>query len=165
MHYGFRTKDQAGLIETYSKSRGESLGAEVQRRIMLGTYVLCSGYRDAYYLKALKVRTLIKQDFDRVFKDVDVLLNPVTPEPAFKIGERADDPLAMYLSDIYTVTANMAGVPAMSIPVGNIDYQGQSLPVGLMISAKPFDEAAVLRTGAAYQAVTDAHRQMPAAWK
>ncbi|MGH7145180.1 MAG: Asp-tRNA(Asn)/Glu-tRNA(Gln) amidotransferase subunit GatA [Planctomycetota bacterium] len=165
MHYGFRTPAPAGLIETYSRSRGESLGAEVQRRIMLGTYVLCSGYRDAYYLKALKVRSLIRQDFERVFGEVDVLLNPVTPEPAFKIGERADDPLAMYLSDIYTVTANMAGVPAMSIPVGNTDYQGVSLPVGMMISAKPFDEAALLRAGAAYQAATADHRLTPAAWR
>lgn len=165
MHYGFRSGHKAGLIETYSRSRGESLGAEVQRRIMLGTYVLCSGYRDAYYLKALKVRTLIRQDFDRVFGEVDVLLNPVTPEPAFKIGERADDPLAMYLSDIYTVTANMAGVPAMSLTVGNTDYQGRSLPVGMMITAKPFDEAAMLKVGAAYQAATDLHRQFPTAWK
>ncbi len=133
--YGYSAKGK-DLMEVYSKSKGEGFGAEVRRRIMLGTYVLSSGYYDAYYLKAQKVRTLIKNDFEKVFEKVDVLMTPVSPTPAFKIGEKIDDPLTMYLSDIFTVSINLAGLPALSLPVG---FAGK-LPVGLQIIGRPFEE-------------------------
>src|SRR5262249_43997959 len=118
MHYGHRTKQKADLIGTYSKSRGEGFGKEVERRIMIGTYVLSQGYKDKYYVQALKVRRLVKKDFDEAFAQCDVVMGPTTPTAAFKIGEKSDDPLAMYLSDVYTVSCNLAGLPGMSLPCG-----------------------------------------------
>ena len=134
--YGFRANGE-NLIDMYEKTRSEGFGAEVQRRIMIGTYVLSSGYYDAYYLKAQKVRQLIKNDFDKVFEGVDAILTPSTPSSAFKIGEKTDDPVSMYLNDIFTVPINLAGLPAISIPAG-IDAKGY--PLGLQIIGKAFDE-------------------------
>jgi len=131
------------LLDTYLENRGQGLGGEVKRRIMLGTYALSAGYYDAYYLKAQKVRTLIKEDFENVFKKVDVLLTPVSPTTAFKIGEKIDDPLAMYLSDIFTISVNLAGLPALSLPCGKVD----KLPVGLQIIGKPFEDEKILEIG------------------
>lgn len=140
--YGYRTKGAKDLLEMYTKSRSEGFGPEVKRRIMLGTYVLSAGYYDAYYRKGQKVRRLIKEDFDKAFAEVDCLITPTAPSTAFKAGEKADDPLQMYLSDIYTTSANLAGIPGISIPCGN-DKQG--LPIGLQILARQFDEATILR--------------------
>lgn len=136
------------LVRTYEKTRGEGFGAEVKRRIMLGTYALSAGYYDAYYLKALKVRTLIKQDFDEAFKKVDVILTPTAPTPAFKLGEKIDDPLKMYLSDIFTISANLAGIPGINIPCG---YSKDNLPIGLQILGKPFDEETILKVAYIYE--------------
>ena len=142
--YGRRSKDTKELSEMYTKSRSEGFGAEVKRRIMLGTYVLSAGYYDAYYRKAQKVRRLIKGDFDKAFAEVDCIITPTSPTTAFKLGEKIDDPLTMYLSDIYTVSANLAGIPGINIPCG-VDKQG--LPIGLQILGKQFDEALILRVG------------------
>ena len=130
VHYGHRSKMHGDLIDMYSHSRGEGFGAEVKRRIMLGTYALSSGYKDAYYLKALKVRRLIRDDFDQAFARCDVVVGPTSPTPAFKIGERSDDPLQMYLSDIYTIGCNLAGIAGISIPCG---FTQPGLPIGLQI--------------------------------
>ena len=138
IRYGF-SKGQDNLASIYTQSRGHCFGPEVKRRIMLGTFVLSSGYYDAYYLKAQKVRTLLKQDFARALEQVDFILTPVSPFPAFKLGEKVEDPLKMYLSDIYTISINLAGVPAMSLPCG----QASDLPVGLQIVSKPFNEAGI----------------------
>ncbi len=143
VRYGYSAKDGENLIDTYFKSRTEGLGAEPKRRIMLGAYALSSGYYDAYYLKAQKVRALIKKDFDEAFKDVDVIVGPTAPNTAFKIGEKASDPLALYLEDVYTVPVNLAGLPAISIPCG-LGTESK-MPVGFQIIAKPFDEATLLR--------------------
>ena len=140
--YGYRSKRADNLTEMYSNSRSEGFGAEVKRRIMLGTYVLSAGYYDAYYMKAQKVRRLIQNDFLEAFKKVDCLMTPISPTTAFKFGEKIDDPLQMYLSDIYTVSANLAGIPGISIPAG---VDGQKLPVGLQILGKQFDEATLLK--------------------
>jgi aspartyl-tRNA(Asn)/glutamyl-tRNA(Gln) amidotransferase subunit A len=142
--YGYRAKGTRDLFEMYTKSRSEGFGAEVKRRIMLGTYVLSSGYYDAYYLKGQKVRRLIQDDFNKAFQSVDCLITPTSPSTAFKAGEKADDPLQMYLSDVYTTSANLAGIPGISIPCGE-DKQG--LPIGLQILGKHFDEETVLRVG------------------
>ncbi len=139
--YGFRASDYGGLIDMYFKTRSQGFGAEVKRRIMLGTYSLASGYYDAYYLRAKKVRTLIKRDFERVFERFDVVITPTSPTTAFRIGERVSDPLTMYLSDVFTISANLAGIPAISIPCG-LDSKG--LPVGLQIMAKSFNESLLL---------------------
>jgi aspartyl-tRNA(Asn)/glutamyl-tRNA(Gln) amidotransferase subunit A len=154
MHYGHRTAAAADLIGTYAKSRAEGFGKEVQRRIMLGTYALSSGYKDAYYLKALKVRRLIKDDFDKAFTGCDVVIGPTAPTAAFRIGEKADSPLAMYLSDIYTISANLAGIAAVSIPCG---FTAAGLPIGLQIQAAPFAEEKLLRIARMYEAATDWH--------
>ncbi|MDP7194798.1 MAG: amidase family protein, partial [SAR202 cluster bacterium] len=138
--YGFRSKGE-NLIEMYEKTRSEGFGNEVKRRIMIGTYVLSSGYYDAYYLKAQKVRKLIKNDFDEVYKKVDAILTPSTPSSAFKIGEKTNDPVSMYLNDIFTVPINLAGLPAISIPAG-LDSKGY--PLGLQIIGKAFDEQNIL---------------------
>ena len=156
MHYGHRTKIKGDLIATYSRSRGEGFGKEVQRRIMLGTYALSSGYKDAYYLKALKVRRLIKNDFDNAFKQCDVVMGPTAPTAAFAIGEKSDDPLAMYLSDIYTISANLAGIPGMSLPCG---FTKSGLPIGLQILAAPFEEEKMLRVARMYERETDWHER------
>jgi aspartyl-tRNA(Asn)/glutamyl-tRNA(Gln) amidotransferase subunit A len=140
--YGYRSKRVDDLIGMYTKSRSEGFGTEVKRRIMLGTYVLSAGYYDAYYRKAQKVRRLIQKDFLDAFKRVDCLMTPISPTTAFKFGEKIDDPLQMYLSDIYTVSANLAGIPGMSIPAG---FDRQNLPVGLQLLGKQFDESMLLR--------------------
>ena len=158
MHYGHRTKQKADLIGTYSKSRGEGFGQEVQRRIMIGTYVLSSGYKDAYYLKALKVRRLVKQDFDDAFAKCDVVMGPTTPTAAFKIGAKSDDPLAMYLSDVYTVSCNLAGLPGLSLPC---DFTKSNLPIGLQLLAPPFEEEKLLRIARTFEAATDWHLKRP----
>ena len=142
--YGFRVSEYANLKEMYLNSRTEGFGKEVKRRIMLGTYVLSSGYYDAYYRKAQKVRRLIKEDFDKVFSEVDLLITPTTPTAAFKIGEKSDDPLQMYLSDIYTTSANLAGVPGMNIPIGK---NSENLPIGLQILSQRFDEEKIFQLG------------------
>jgi len=147
VRYGYRAKNARTLSEMYRRSRDEGFGAEVKRRIMLGTYALSAGYYDAYYLKAQKVRTLITRDFDEAFKKVDAIITPTSPTPAFKLGEKANDPLAMYLADIYTVTADLAGIPGISIPCGETR---ERLPIGLQILGRHFDEAAILRLAHAY---------------
>jgi len=148
VRYGHRAKAVRSLSDMYRRSRDEGFGAEVKRRIMLGTYALSAGYYDAYYLKAQRVRTLLTNDFIEAFKKVDVIVGPTSPTPAFKLGEKVDDPLAMYLADIYTVTANLAGIPGISIPVGN---SKESLPIGMQIFGKHFDEATILRLAHAYE--------------
>ena len=158
IHYGRRAADAADLSEVYTKSRHEGFGTEVVRRIILGTYVLSAGYYDAYYLKALKVRTLIKQDFDRAFEQVDIIATPTAPTPAFRLGEKTSDPLQMYLSDIFTVSVNLAGIPGLSIPCG---FSATHLPIGLQLLGKPFDEPAILAAGHAYQQCTAFHKSRP----
>jgi aspartyl-tRNA(Asn)/glutamyl-tRNA(Gln) amidotransferase subunit A len=158
VHYGYRAPQVQNLLELYCRSRGQSLGREVKRRIMLGTFVLSEGYKDAYYLKALQVRRLIKQDYDQAFSHCDLLLGPTAPTPAFRLGERLHDPLAMYLSDIYTISSNLAGLPALSIPCG---FTRQGLPIGLQLQAPPFAEDKLLRAAYLYQQVTDWHRRQP----
>ncbi len=150
VRYGFRSKEFSDLRDMYRKTRNQGFGAEVKRRIMLGTYVLSSGYYDAYYLKAQKVRTLITRDFVEAFDDVDVIVAPTSPIPPFKLGEKMDDPLQMYLADIYTVTASLAGIPGISVPCGKL--QGDPpLPVGMQIFAKHFDEARLLKVADAFE--------------
>ncbi|MBJ6361538.1 Asp-tRNA(Asn)/Glu-tRNA(Gln) amidotransferase subunit GatA [Paenibacillus sp. GCM10012307] len=157
VRYGVRADNPDSLIDLYRKSRSQGFGPEVKRRIMLGTYALSSGYYDAYYLKAQKVRTLIKQDFDEVFKQFDVIIGPTAPTTAFKIGEQVGDPLTMYLNDICTIPVNLAGVPAISIPCGLAD----NMPVGLQIIGKAFDEATVLRVAHAFEQNTEHHKLRP----
>ncbi len=159
VHYGHRTENPKDYIEVYSKSRAEGFGAEVKRRIMLGTYALSSGYYDAYYLKALKVRNLIRGDFTGAFEKCDCIMMPVAPTTAFKIGENIDDPLKMYLSDIYTIAANLAGVPGISIPCG---FDEKGLPIGLQILSPAFTEDKLLRIARMYEAQTDWHNKKPA---
>jgi len=158
VHYGHRAANFENMIDMYSTSRGEGFGPEVKRRIMLGTYALSAGYYDAYYLKALKVRRLIRNDFDAAFQDVDVIASPVAPTPAFKIGELVDDPLAMYLSDIYTISANLAGLPGISIPAG---LSKSRLPIGMQLMAPPFEEDRLLRAARMFERETEWHRQRP----
>ena len=158
MHYGHRTEQKTDLIGTYSKSRGEGFGKEVQRRIMIGTYVLSSGYKDAYYVKALKVRRLVKRDFDDAFTQCDVVMGPTTPTAAFRIGAKSDDPLAMYLSDVYTVSCNLAGLPGLSLPCG---FTKGGLPIGLQLLAPPFEEEKLLRIARMYESATDWHSRRP----
>jgi aspartyl-tRNA(Asn)/glutamyl-tRNA(Gln) amidotransferase subunit A len=147
------------LIRLYRKTRAEGFGPEVKRRIMLGTYTLSAGYYDAYYLKALKVRRLIRGDYDKAFEEVDFIVGPTTPSPAFKLGEKTDDPLSMYLEDLYTVTMNLAGIGGMSIPCG---FTKSGLPIGLQLQARPFDEERLLRAAAMFQKATDWHTRRPA---
>jgi len=148
VRYGFRAKSVRSLSEVYRRSRDEGFGAEVKRRIMLGTYALSAGYYDAYYLKAQRVRTLLTRDFEDSFLKVDAIVAPTSPTAAFKLGEKVDDPLAMYLADIYTVTANLAGIPGISIPVGTTK---EKLPIGMQIFGKHFAESTILRVGHAYE--------------
>jgi len=157
VQYGFRANGP-GLIEMYKKTRGEGFGEEAKRRIVLGAFSLSHGYYDAYYLRALKVRTLIKQDFDAAFKDFDCIITPTCPTAAFKIGEKAADPLKMYLSDIYTISVNLAGIPAVSIPCG---FTKKGLPVGLQILAKPFNEEILFRVAYTYEKNTEWHKMKP----
>jgi aspartyl-tRNA(Asn)/glutamyl-tRNA(Gln) amidotransferase subunit A len=157
IRYGPR-RSAGSMWATYKTTRGQGFGAEVKRRIMLGTYALSAGYYDAYYLKAQKVRTLIKGDFDRAFEQVDVIVAPTTPTTAFRIGEKTDDPLEMYLSDIFTLSASLAGIAGAVVPCG---FDRQHLPIGLQIIGAAFDEPTVLRVAHAYQQTTDWHRQLP----
>jgi len=154
VHYGLRIKDTKDLLTMYYETRKAGFGPEVKRRIMIGTYALSAGYYDAYYLKALKVRTLIKNDYDKAFSKCDVLISPTTPTVAFKIGEKTDDPLSMYLSDIATIPVNLAGVPAISIPCGF----SNGLPIGLQITGKIFDEETIIRTAYTYEQNTEWHK-------
>jgi aspartyl-tRNA(Asn)/glutamyl-tRNA(Gln) amidotransferase subunit A len=149
--YGFSFQQGDGMWDNMEKTRGLGFGAEVKRRIMIGTYALSSGYYDAYYLKAQKVRTVIRREFDAAFEKYDVIAGPVTPTPAFKIGEKTADPFEMYLNDVFTLPVNIAGLPGISVPAGFFD----GLPVGLQIIGKPFDEAAVLRAAYAYEQSQD----------
>ena len=146
--YGYRTREYAGLHDMYKKTRSEGFGPEVKRRIILGTYVLSSGYYDAYYGRAQKVRTLIRRDFAEAFGKIDFLLTPVAPTPAYKIGEHISDPLTMYLGDVFTVPASLAGLPAASVPAGKT---ASGLPVGIQFIGKSFDDAGVLRTARAFE--------------
>jgi aspartyl-tRNA(Asn)/glutamyl-tRNA(Gln) amidotransferase subunit A len=158
VHYGHRTENPKDYIEVYSKSRAEGFGQEVKRRIMLGTYALSSGYYDAYYLKALKVRNLIRNDFTQAFEKCDCVMMPVSPTTAFKIGEKIADPLQMYLSDVYTISANLAGIPGISIPCG---FDGNNLPIGLQILGLAFGEDKLLRTARMYEAETQWYKKKP----
>lgn len=157
VRYGMRI-DGDDLIDMYMRTREEGFGAEVKRRIILGTYSLSSGYYDAYYKKAQQARTLIKQDFEKAFEDVDVIVTPTTPTPAFKVGEKMEDPLQMYLTDIFTISVNLAGVPGISVPCG---FTSANLPVGLQIIGKHFDEETILKTAYAYEQSTEWHKRKP----
>jgi aspartyl-tRNA(Asn)/glutamyl-tRNA(Gln) amidotransferase subunit A len=160
VRYGYRAQ-ATGLLEQYQKSRAEGFGPEVKRRIILGTYVLSSGYYDAYYLRAQKVRTLIRRDFVQAYENVDVILCPTSPEPAFPLGGYSDDPLKMYLADIFTIAANLAGICGISIPCGFATVDGAKLPIGLQLMGKPFDEARLLQTADAYEQATPWHQSKP----
>jgi aspartyl-tRNA(Asn)/glutamyl-tRNA(Gln) amidotransferase subunit A len=156
VRYGYRCKEAVDLQDLYKRSRSEGFGSEVKRRIMIGTYVLSAGYYDAYYLKAQKVRRLIRDDFVQAFQKVDVILSPTTPTPAFKIGEKTSDPISMYLSDIYTIAVNLAGLPGLSLPVGFVD----GLPIGMQLIGNLFGEAKILNAAHQYQQVTDWHKHI-----
>ncbi|MCM8790394.1 MAG: Asp-tRNA(Asn)/Glu-tRNA(Gln) amidotransferase subunit GatA [Candidatus Omnitrophica bacterium] len=158
VQYGYRDKDADNIIDMYVRTRSKGFGAEAKRRILLGTYCLSSGYYDAYYLKALKVRTKIKEDFDEAFRSCDCIITPTSPTPAFKIGEKTGDPLSMYLSDVYTIPANLAGLPAISVPCG---FSSEGLPIGLQIMAKPFDEETIFRVAYTFEQATDWHKRKP----
>lgn len=157
MKYGYRASG-GDLTETYMKTRREGFGAEVKRRIMLGTYALSAGYYDAYYLKAQKVRTLIKRDFTEAFKKCAAIITPTAPTTAFKIGEKTQDPLQMYLSDVFTISVNLAGLPALSLPCG---FDSEGLPIGMQIIGKQFDETTILRIGYAFEQATEWHKRKP----
>ena len=157
VRFGHRAADPQDLEDLYKRSRGEGFGAEVKRRILIGTYALSAGYYDAYYLKAQQVRRLIREDFMRAFEAVDLIMGPTAPTTAFRLGEKADDPVSMYLSDIYTIAANLAGLPAMSVPAGFVD----GLPVGLHLVGNYFEEGRLLNAGHQYQQVTDWHTRTP----
>jgi aspartyl-tRNA(Asn)/glutamyl-tRNA(Gln) amidotransferase subunit A len=156
--YGFRSKGYRDLMEMYTQTRARGFGKEVKRRIILGTYVLSAGYYDAYYRKASQVRTLMRKDFDEAFQRVDVIVSPTAPTPAFRIGEKTEDPLQMYLSDIHTIPVNLAGIPAISIPCG---FSRQGLPIGLQLIGKHFDEGMLLRVAYTFEQNTDFHLRKP----
>lgn len=162
VRYGHRAAEYDDLMDMYMKSRAEGFGAEVKRRILIGTYVLSAGYYDAYYLKAQQIRRLIADDFTQAFKKCDIIMGPTAPSTAFKAGEKADDPVAMYLQDVYTIATNLAGLPGMSIPAGFApSADGKPLPVGLQLMGNYFDEARMLDVAHAYQQVTDWHQKAP----
>jgi aspartyl-tRNA(Asn)/glutamyl-tRNA(Gln) amidotransferase subunit A len=161
VRYGHRAAEYDDLLDMYCKSRAEGFGAEVKRRILIGTYVLSAGYYDAYYLKAQQIRRLIAEDFAKAFTQCDVIMGPTAPGTAFRSGEKANDPVAMYLEDLYTIAVNLAGLPGMSIPAGFATVDGKQLPVGLQVIGNYFDEARMLNVGHAYQQVTDWHSRMP----
>jgi aspartyl-tRNA(Asn)/glutamyl-tRNA(Gln) amidotransferase subunit A len=160
VRYGYRCDNAKDLQDHYMRSRGEAFGDEVKRRIMVGTYALSAGYYDAYYLKAQQIRRLVSEDFKQAFAKVDVIMGPVTPNTAFKIGEKSNDPISMYLSDIYTIAVNLAGLPGMSLPAG----MAHNLPVGLQLIGNYFNEAKILNIAHQYQQVTDYHQQIPSAF-
>jgi aspartyl-tRNA(Asn)/glutamyl-tRNA(Gln) amidotransferase subunit A len=159
VRFGHRARDAKGLLDMYLRTRAEGFGNEVKRRIMLGTYALSAGYYDAYYLRAQRVRTLIKRDFDQAFTTVDAIVTPTSPTAAFKLGEKTDDPLQMYLADIFTISCNLAGLPGLSLPCG---FTQTGLPIGLQLLGKPLDEAVLFRVARAYERETDWHRREPA---
>jgi aspartyl-tRNA(Asn)/glutamyl-tRNA(Gln) amidotransferase subunit A len=161
VRYGHRSENAPNLLEHYGRSRAEGFGDEVKRRIILGTYVLSSGYYDAYYLRAQKVRTLIRQDFQRAFEKVDAILSPTSPEVAFTAGERTEDPLKMYLADIFTIAANLAGICGLSLPCGFASVEGKKLPIGLQLLGRPFEEARLLQIAHAYEQSTPWHLERP----
>ena len=161
VRFGYRCEDPKDLEDLYVRSRGEGFGDEVKRRILVGTYALSAGYYDAYYLKAQQVRRLIRDDFVQAFREVDIIMGPTTPGPAFRLGERCDDPVTMYLSDIYTIAANLAGLPGMSIPAGMVD----GLPVGLQLIGNYFEEGRLLNAAHRYQQVSDWHTRLPAGFE
>ncbi len=154
VRYGVRSDNVNNLLDLYKNTRSEGFGDEVKRRIMLGTFALSSGYYDAYYKKAQQVRTLIKNDFENVFANYDVIIGPTTPTPAFKVGEKVDDPMTMYANDILTIPVNLAGVPAISVPCG---FGANNMPLGLQIIGKHFDEATIYRVAHAFEQATDYH--------
>jgi aspartyl-tRNA(Asn)/glutamyl-tRNA(Gln) amidotransferase subunit A len=160
IRFGHRATGARDITDLYEKSRGEGFGAEVQRRILIGTYVLSAGYYDAYYSRAQKLRTLIKRDFDQAFEKCDVLLTPTTPGPAFAVGAKTTDPLEMYLQDVFTVTVNLAGLPGISVPAG---LTPNGLPLGLQLIGKAFDEATLLRAAYAVETAAD-FKHSPAKW-
>jgi aspartyl-tRNA(Asn)/glutamyl-tRNA(Gln) amidotransferase subunit A len=157
VRFGYRADDPKDLEDLYTRSRGEGFGAEVKRRIMIGTYALSAGYYDAYYLKAQQVRRLIREDFQRAFEVVDVIMGPTAPSVAFRLGEKADDPVTMYLSDVYTIAVNLAGLPGMSLPAG----LSGGMPVGLQVIGNYFEEGRLLNAGHQFQQVTDWHKRIP----
>jgi len=161
VRYGRRSNEAKDLLSLYEKTRAEGFGQEVKRRIILGTYVLSSGYYDAYYLRAQKVRTLIRRDFDQAFTKVDAIISPTSPETAFRLGEKTDDPLKMYLADIFTIATNLAGICGISLPCGFSKRDGVDLPVGLQLLGRPFGESRLLRIGHAYEQSTEWHKRHP----
>ena len=161
VRYGYRAENPKDVLDLYGRTREEGFGPEVKRRIILGTYVLSSGYYDAYYLRAQKVRELIRQDFARVFENVDALVSPTSPVAAFTLGERVADPLQMYLADIFTIAANLAGICGISVPCGFAELNGHRLPIGLQLLGKPLDEARILQIAHAYEQSTDWHKARP----
>ena len=161
VRYGYRAENPKDVLDLYGRTREEGFGPEVKRRIILGTYVLSSGYYDAYYLRAQKVRELIRRDFDKVSEKVDALISPTSPVAAFKLGERAADPLQMYLADIFTIAANLAGICGISIPCGFAELNGHRLPIGLQLLGKPMDEVRILQIAHAYEQSTDWHKARP----
>ena len=161
VRYGYRAENPRDMLDLYGRTREEGFGPEVKRRIILGTYVLSSGYYDAYYLRAQKVRELIRQDFAKAFEKVDALISPTSPVPAFKLGERTADPLQMYLADIFTIAANLAGICGISVPCGFAQVDGHRLPIGLQLLGKPLDEARIFQIAHAYEQSTDWHKARP----
>jgi len=161
VHYGYRVSGQDNIIDMYTKTRHDGFGNEVKRRIMLGTYALSAGYYDAYYLKALKVRTLIKRDFEQAFQKCAVILTPTSPTPPFRIGEKTDDPVQMYLSDIFTISVNLAGIPALALPCGFSQATGRPLPIGMQLMAPVFGEEVLFRVGHAFEQTTDFSKRRP----
>jgi len=158
VRYGFREKSCDGIIDMYKQTKSKGFGLEVQRRILIGTYALSAGYYDAYYGRASQVRTLIMEDFSKAFETCDFILSPVTPAPAFRIGENVDDPLTMYLTDIFTLSANMAGIPGISVPAG---YSSKGLPIGIQMMAGRFDETALLRAGHGFEKTIQLDKKFP----
>jgi aspartyl-tRNA(Asn)/glutamyl-tRNA(Gln) amidotransferase subunit A len=157
VRYGRRAENVRDLADLYERSRSEGFGSEVKRRILLGTYVLSAGYYEAYYGKAQRVRTLIRQDFDRAYRECDLILTPTAPETAFSLGAKSGDPLSMYLSDVYTASANLAGLPGLSLPCG----LAEGMPVGLQLLGRPLDEETILRVGDAFERRTKHHLAVP----
>jgi aspartyl-tRNA(Asn)/glutamyl-tRNA(Gln) amidotransferase subunit A len=162
VRYGFRAENPKDVLDLYGRTREEGFGSEVKRRIILGTYVLSSGYYDAYYLRAQKVRELIRRDFAKAFEKVDALVSPTSPVVAFRLGDRVADPLQMYLADIFTIAANLAGICGISIPCGLAEMDGHRLPIGLQLLGKPLDETRILQIAHAYEQSTDWHTARPA---
>ena len=161
VRYGYRAENPKDVLDLYGRTREEGFGPEVKRRVILGTYVLSSGYYDAYYLRAQKVRELIRQDFAKAFEKVDAVISPTSPVPAFNLGERTADPLQMYLADIFTIAANLAGICGISVPCGFAEVNGHRLPIGLQLLGKPLDEARILQIAHAYEQSTEWHKARP----